>query len=662
MPGRVVTPRGLVAAIWMTSAAGALTSGCTGAVDTEPRSLSAVAPAHDGGNGTGMGAPSGGASVFAASGPDGGGGICLPVGSFNELQTCPRTEQGPPPAVHNCGQDPTSFCDNQIDTRTHFGKADFTACCNARDVCYGSCGSDKTKCDLSFKDCMNGSCARAFPEGNSVKPCETAALAAFKRVHDAGDCVFQSDQVKGCLCCNCSNKPPCGTGASIDPFTGLCACTVPGQATCCGTCVDLGTDPNNCGACGKHCGGGQACQSGVCNCPADSPVLCNGRCTDISGDPLNCGACGSLCPALFLCCADNGVPPQCFDPLTDNQNCGTCGKECKGGQTCQAGTCRCPAGQLFCETIGKCVDTSSDSENCGKCGQTCGAGQSCVGGQCVCPSGQTLCDGACVDTTTDKNHCGGCSPCPAPQACLMGTCACAPVTCPMGAFQDPTTCQCACLPGQTLCDQGTCVDLQSDPDNCGSCGTGCPSGKSCQSGQCLCTHTTCPPGTSQDPATCQCLCPPGQTSCPTGCVDLQSDDANCGACGTVCPSGQSCQSGQCLCTPVTCPSGATQDPITCQCPCPNGQSDCNGACVDLQNDANNCGSCGHQCQTCKAGQCFCPPMTCPLNATVDPTTCQCVCPQGQFICGGNTGTCCDRLCCQVSSNPPLFVCTAPTCP
>src|SRR5579863_3346266 len=32
-------------------------------------------------------------------------------------------------------------------------------------------------------------------------------------------------------------------------------------------------------------------------------------------------------------------------------------------------------------------------------------------------------------------------------------------------------------------------------------------------------------------------CDAGQTKC-TGCVDLQTDTANCGACGVVCPNGQ----------------------------------------------------------------------------------------------------------------------------
>ena len=40
--------------------------------------------------------------------------------------------------------------------------------------------------------------------------------------------------------------------------------------------------------------------------------------------------------------------------------------------------------------------------------------------------------------------------------------------------------------------------------------------------------------------------------------------------------------------------------------CPEGTSDCNGACVDTQTDTNNCGECGTACtgtEVCNAGVC-----------------------------------------------------------
>jgi hypothetical protein len=45
--------------------------------------------------------------------------------------------------------------------------------------------------------------------------------------------------------------------------SGVCGC--PGvQETCFGTCVDTGSDPNNCGACGKVCADATVCLAGSC--------------------------------------------------------------------------------------------------------------------------------------------------------------------------------------------------------------------------------------------------------------------------------------------------------------------------------------------------------------------------------------------------------------
>ncbi len=62
-----------------------------------------------------------------------------------------------------------------------------------------------------------------------------------------------------------------------------------------------------------------------------------------------------------------------------------------------------------------------------------------------------------------------------------------------------------------------------------------------------------------------------------GCeVNLQMDDANCGACGNVCASGLSC---------------------------------CSGSCVDTTSSADDCGMCGNSCSwtsdCCRAGTCVC---------------------------------------------------------
>ena len=64
-----------------------------------------------------------------------------------------------------------------------------------------------------------------------------------------------------------------------------------------------------------------------------------------------------------------------------------------------------------------------------KCkGECCPEGATCVkgtGGGCTCPTGQTACNGTCVDTNTDPFNCGGCgNQCGQgqPPCCIEGTC------------------------------------------------------------------------------------------------------------------------------------------------------------------------------------------------------------------------------------------------
>jgi hypothetical protein len=75
--------------------------------------------------------------------------------------------------------------------------------------------------------------------------------------------------------------------------------------------------------------------------------------------------------------------------------------------------------------------------------------------------------------------------------------------------------------------------------------------------------------------------------CGTSCTNLGGDNANCGSCGNVCASDQSCVGGVCqACSPV-----------------------CAGMCTDLGSDHANCGACGNACapgDACVSGACVCP--------------------------------------------------------
>jgi len=75
-------------------------------------------------------------------------------------------------------------------------------------------------------------------------------------------------------------------------------------------------------------------------------------------------------------------------------------------------------------------------------------------------------------------------------------------------------------------------------------------------------------------------------------VDTSSSFDNCGACGLVCAAGESCIAGACQ--------------VVCGAP----SIECNGACVDIQNDPAHCSACGNACAApahatavCVAGGC-----------------------------------------------------------
>src|SRR3569832_1375884 len=74
----------------------------------------------------------------------------------------------------------------------------------------------------------------------------------------------------------------------------------------------------------------------------------------------------------------------------------------------------------------------------------------------------------------------------------------------------------------------------------------------------VCGSSTSTGGTSSSGGNSE--CPESQTTCDDKCVDLQSDPANCGACGTACAAGEASSSGACA---VSCQAGLTECGGTC---------------------------------------------------------------------------------------------------
>ncbi|MBS2027101.1 MAG: hypothetical protein JST54_04280 [Deltaproteobacteria bacterium] len=73
----------------------------------------------------------------------------------------------------------------------------------------------------------------------------------------------------------------------------------------------------------------------------------------------------------------------------------------------------------------------------------------------------------------------------------------------------------ACSPSGDATCSGSCTDLQTDPNNCGSCGNVVASGGSCVNGSPGCPHSY-------------------DVVCNGACVDAKFDSSNCGSCGNDC--------------------------------------------------------------------------------------------------------------------------------
>jgi hypothetical protein len=164
---------------------------------------------------------------------------------------------------------------------------------------------------------------------------------------------------------------------------------------CNGVCVDLATDPSNCGSCGHAVPAGLLCRAGQLAC--DGRTYCNGACVDINSDPNNCGGCGIVVAPPRICW---GGQPSCAAP-----------------STVFIPGMGPPVQLSYCAGSNLCVDLMSDPGNCGACGVTVAAPLTCVGGKAACAnSAQTFCAGSntCSDLISDANNCTSCgNVCPA---------------------------------------------------------------------------------------------------------------------------------------------------------------------------------------------------------------------------------------------------------
>ncbi len=75
--------------------------------------------------------------------------------------------------------------------------------------------------------------------------------------------------------------------------------------------TDIGSDTNNCGACGNVCLNGGNCTHGACgNCNSGKTYCPSRGCTNLATDPHNCGDCGYVCQFPPGICYRGACYPQ----------------------------------------------------------------------------------------------------------------------------------------------------------------------------------------------------------------------------------------------------------------------------------------------------------------------------------------------------------------
>jgi hypothetical protein len=331
-------------------------------------------------------------------------------------------------------------------------------------------------------------------------------------------------------------SPPveAGCGAGLVACDGGCVSLV--SIHSCGACGNDCASLTHVDVASLACSGGHcayACQNGYSDCSdagngcatslSASPTCgsCSSTCsTNMACGPTDAGAyaCLSTCPANAPTLCGTGGASACVDERTNNNDCGGCGVACAANKTCIGSQCVVQLGVTravfsatenvaFSGTVASVVDAVAtdtvsaltaiiDWGDGAKTAGTLGGGSGAFtvsGSHTYATSGSltvtvTVSDAAtgAVGSAALAANVGVCTP--NAKQCANG----APQQCDatghwqnLAACTNGFTCSGAgtCTCGLTVCGS-SCVNPNTDGNNCGSCGNACLGG--CSSGKCQC--------------------------------------------------------------------------------------------------------------------------------------------------------------------------------
>jgi hypothetical protein len=495
----------------------------------------------------------------------------------------------PTQATDNCNED--TNCDGKLTNQTGLKNSDVLNC--------GACGNNCNSIDANgIWSCQTGACVRTGCKSGFID-CDSNPNTCERA------CTFRSS-TESCNGidddCNCKiddNVPAatavqvCGVSpAATDPGCAAATSCVSGAWKCAfasGYCTtgNCSTSPDACDGKDNNCNGvadegfkpplltlsylGQACTTPSTDgpCQGTGSYVCNssGAATQCSATKDTTKSTPEICDGI-----DNNCNGQIDEAAAVATNDSRVGKQCFGGTqgacaaTGHAGTTTCVGGAVSCQganllspgqTPEICNGIDDDcngiiDDNPTDVGGVCGSGVgACTQGKFACVTGAKVCQGAVgakpetcngidddCDGTIDDNLTDTGGNCNVPPAAPAPTAQCPVVAepCKKGTL--------ACVAGVLQC-QGSTTASQSTPDSC-------------------CQDTNCD----------------GQL---TGQPNLQTDVANCGACGNDCRTKGghevwSCQAG--VCTPSACQVGfinCDSNPNDCERACTFGGAElCNG--------------------------------------------------------------------------------------